>query len=245
MNKLIGLGLMLFALCVTPVAADEDVYDGPTAIRPLTVTPQPQHSARPNTVCDFEHQCYPEKGGPRVQAPVAPPVVAAAPAAPRPKVPDEPIVATWRDCIGRALQSYEQSHNVHALQATTGSCQMLLEEQGGADYAGAEPSTPLAAPQANGRRNIGCGWWPIGSDADRDCATGRPTGRPTASFTAAFCSRRLNVRSGRPRRKDASMVYIGTNPLSGSGLRAPKQEPRGGPDSARSLSYDNERRPDG
>ena len=39
------------------------------------------------------------------------------------------------------------------------------------DYAGAEPPTPLALPQANGRRrNIGCGWWPIGSDADRDCA---------------------------------------------------------------------------
>jgi hypothetical protein len=47
-----------------------------------------------------------------------------------------------------------------------------LEERGGEDYAGAEPPTPLAAPQANGRRNIGCGWWPIGSDADRDCAAG-------------------------------------------------------------------------
>ena len=29
------------------------------------------------------------------------------------------------------------------------------------------------APQANGRRNIGCGWWPIGSDADRDLAVRR------------------------------------------------------------------------
>ena len=64
MIRLIGLWLVGCALCVTPVAADEDVYDGPTAIRPLTVTPQPQHSAPPNTVCDFEHQCYPEKGGP-------------------------------------------------------------------------------------------------------------------------------------------------------------------------------------
>ena len=90
MIRLIGLWLVGCALCVTPVAADEDVYDGPTAIRPLTVTPQPQHSARPNTVCDFEHQCYPEKGGPRVQAPMAPPVVAAAPAAPRPKSPMNP-----------------------------------------------------------------------------------------------------------------------------------------------------------
>ena len=125
--------------CVTPVAADEDVYDGPTAIKPLTVTPQPRHSAppnTPNTVCDFEHLCYPEEGEPAVPAPLAPPVLAAKPAAPRLQVPDEPIVATWRDCMGRALQNYEQSHDLHALQVATGSCQVRLEEQGGEDYAG-------------------------------------------------------------------------------------------------------------
>jgi hypothetical protein len=32
-------------MCVTPGAADEDVYDGPTAIKPLTVTPRPEPSA--------------------------------------------------------------------------------------------------------------------------------------------------------------------------------------------------------
>jgi len=171
MIRLIGLWLVGYALCVTPVAADEDVYDGPTAIKPLTVTPQPQHSAPPNSVCDFEHQCYPEKGGPTAPAPVAPPAIVVKPIAPRPQVPDEPIVATWRDCMGRALQNYEQSHDLHALQVATGSCQVRLEEQGGEDYARAEPSVPLAAPsQMGGRRNIGCGWWPIGSDADRDCA---------------------------------------------------------------------------
>jgi hypothetical protein len=147
MVRLIGLGLVACALCVTRVAADEDVYDGPTAIRPLTVTPQPQRSAQPNTVCDFEHQCYPKKGGPRVQAPGAPPVVAATPPAPRLEVPDEPIVATWRSRIGRALQNYEQSHDVHALQAATASCQARLEEQGGEDYAGEEPSTRRRRPR--------------------------------------------------------------------------------------------------
>jgi hypothetical protein len=30
----------------------------------------------------------------------------------------------------------------------------------------------LASPSQNGRRNLGCGLWPIGSDADRDCAAG-------------------------------------------------------------------------
>jgi hypothetical protein len=70
MIRLIGLWLMGCAMCVTSGAADEDVYDGPTAIKPLTVTPRPEHSAPANTVCDFEHQCYPEKGGPTAPAPV-------------------------------------------------------------------------------------------------------------------------------------------------------------------------------
>src|ERR1700733_13115314 len=171
MIRLIGLWLVGCAMCVTPGAADEDVYDGPTAIKPLTVTPRPEHSAPANTVCDFEHECYPEKGGPTAPAPVAPPAIVVKPIAPRAPVPVAPVVVTWRDCIGRALQNYEQSHDIHALQAATGSCQARLEEQGGDDYAGAEPSVPLAAPsQMGGRRNIGCGLWPIGSDADRDCA---------------------------------------------------------------------------
>jgi hypothetical protein len=173
MIRLTGLWLLGCALSVTPVAADEDVYDGPMAIiKPLTVTPQPQRSAPPNTICDFEHQCYPDKNGPAAPAPSAPPAVAAKPVAPPSQAPDDPIVATWRDCMGRALQTYEQSHNLHALQLATGSCQVQLEEKGGADYAGAEPQVPLPAPsRTDGRRNIGCGWWPIGSDADRDCAT--------------------------------------------------------------------------
>ena len=62
MIRLIGLWLVGCAMCVTPGAADEDVYDGPTAIKPLTVTPRPEPSAPANTVCDFEHQCYPVKG---------------------------------------------------------------------------------------------------------------------------------------------------------------------------------------
>ena len=66
MIRLIGPWLVGCALCATPVAADEDIYEGPTAIKPLTVTPQPQRSASPKAVCDFEHQCYPEKGGPMV-----------------------------------------------------------------------------------------------------------------------------------------------------------------------------------
>jgi len=146
MIRLMGLWLVVCALSVTPVAADEDVYDGPTAIKPLTVTPKPQQSAPPNALCDFEHHCYPEKGGPVVKAPVAPPVVATKPAAPRSTVPDDPLVAAWRDCIGQALQNYEQSHNLHALQVATGSCQVRLEAQGDENFARVEHLMPLTAP---------------------------------------------------------------------------------------------------
>ena len=105
----------------------------------------------------------------------APPLVAAKRAAPPPQVPDEPIVATWRDCVDRTLQNYQQSHYLHAaLRMAMGSCkvQVRLEQRGREDYASVEAPTTLAVPEVNGRRNIGCGWWPIGSDADRDCATG-------------------------------------------------------------------------
>ncbi len=179
MIKLIGLWLVGCALCVAPVAADEDVYDGPTAIKPLAMTPKPQESAPSNTDCDFEHQCYPEKGGPVVKAPVAPPVAAAEPAAPRsPKAqntrPDDPIVVPWQNCISQALQTYEKSHNLHGFRLATGSCQVRLEAaEGEENFVGVEPPMLLAAPtRQGGRRNIGCGWWPIGSDADRDCAAG-------------------------------------------------------------------------
>jgi hypothetical protein len=90
MLRLVGLWLVGCALCVTPVAADEEMYDGPTAVKPLTVTPQPQHSVPPNTVCDFEHQCYPEKGGSAAPAPVAPPAIVVKPIAPVPKSPMNP-----------------------------------------------------------------------------------------------------------------------------------------------------------
>jgi hypothetical protein len=206
MTKLIYVWLTGCALCVTPVAADEDVYDGPTAIRPLTVTPKPEHSSPPNRICDLEQQCYPGKAGPRVSAPVAPPAVAAkraappvvaakraappvaaarraapAPAAakrasPPPRAPGEPSVAMWRACVERALQNYEQSHYLDAaLRMAMGSCQVQvrLGQRGREDHASLEPPTPLATRYVDARRNIGCGWWPIGSDADRDCAMGR------------------------------------------------------------------------
>ena len=172
-----GLWLVVCAFSVTPVAADEDVHDGPTAIKPLTVTPQPQHTAPPNTVCDFQHQCYPARGGSMIPAPADPSDVVVRPVAPQSppatSTADEPVVAAWRSCMGQALQNYEQSRSLHDLQEATSDCQMRLEEQGDQNLAGIDLPVPAAVPpHMSGRRNIGCGWWPIGSDADRDCAAG-------------------------------------------------------------------------
>ena len=168
MAKLIYVWLTGCVLCVTPVAADEDVYDGPTAIGPLTVTPKPQHFPPPNPVCDFDHQCYPEKAGPKVPAPVAPPVVAAKRAAPPPQVPDE----SHRRDVARLHGSGPTELRAVALPPRRPSDG--YGKLSGAGAVGAAGSRGLRqCRRGRRRRNIGCGWWPIGSDADRDCATGR------------------------------------------------------------------------
>ena len=172
MIRLIGLWLVGCAMCVTPVAADEDVYDGPTAIKPLTVTPQPQHSAPPNTVCDFEHQCYPEKGGSTAAAPVAPPAMVVRPIAPRPQVPMNPSSR-------RGETAWTGPYRTTSSRTTSTPCRWPRGAVRCGWRSGVARTTPgqnlrprWRPPQANGRRNIGCGWWPIGSDADRDCAAG-------------------------------------------------------------------------
>ena len=65
MTKLIYVGLAGCALCVTPVAAGEGVYDGPTAIRPLTVTRSALLTAQPGL--RFRAPVLPGEG--RIQGP--------------------------------------------------------------------------------------------------------------------------------------------------------------------------------
>ena len=167
------------------------MHDGPTAIKPLTVKPQPQHSVQPNTVCDFEHQCYPEKGGSAASAPAAPPAIVVRPIAPRPQVPDEPVVATWRDCMDGALQTYEQSHNLHALQMATGSCQVRLEEQDGEDYGVADGEDYGAAEPRSRCRQLR-GWL--------DGATSVAAGGPSAAMLTATVRRGVAASDDRKRK---------------------------------------------
>ena len=71
--------------------------------------------------------------------------------------------------MGRGLQAYEQSHDLHALQVATASCQVRLEEQGGEDYAGENPR-----PRCRCLR----GWV---DDATLDLAGGPSAAIPTAT----------------------------------------------------------------
>ena len=76
MTKLALLWLAGCALCVTPVAAAEDVYDGPRTIRPLTVTPKAPHSqADPAAISSIS--ATRRRGGPNVSTAVAPQIPAA------------------------------------------------------------------------------------------------------------------------------------------------------------------------
>ena len=187
MTKLIHVWLTGCALCVTPVAADEGVYDGPTAIRPLTVTPKPPRSPRPTRSAISSISATRRRADPGSQLLWLP--QSWPPSAPLPQSwpQSAPLRQSWPPSARLPHPNYPMNlwsrrgatacHYLPAsLRMAMGSCevQVRLEQQAGEDYASVEPPTPLAAPQVNGRRNIGCGWWPTGSDADRDCAIRGP-----------------------------------------------------------------------
>jgi hypothetical protein len=83
--RLIGLWLVGCALFVTPVAADEDLYDGSTAIKPLTVTAQPRHSAPPNTSATSSISATRRRADPRARLLRLPRPLWSSPSRPVPK----------------------------------------------------------------------------------------------------------------------------------------------------------------
>ena len=191
MSKYLLAGLLLLS---APALAETDINDGPVAIRPLTVIPkgypnhppitiplkvQPTESRKvippAGKVCDFQKQCYSSNSTHPQPLHESNPHVNTAPyiyhyAVPPVKpafIADAPLVSKWKNCMSRALGEYYQTHDQQELQMATNLCQGHL---GQPTY-----NQPEELPQINpdGRRNIGCGWWPVGSDADRDCAVGR------------------------------------------------------------------------
>ena len=121
--------------------------------------------------------------------------------------------------MGQALQNYERSHNLHALQVTTTNCQVRLEEQGGEDYAGAEPPTPLAAHR-------------LTADGTSVAAGGPSAAMPTATV-------RRGVAASDDRQRDATQLRV-PRPRSATGTprrlrrqRPMRRSPVGGFDGGR------------
>ena len=199
MSKYLLVGLLLLGC---PAMADEPINDGPVAIRPLTVGPKgypthppitilpkvqpapvrlvvPYKVASTDKICDFQNQCYPVNPSPKRVEPSHTPVIANnRPIISEPNVvnADSPSVIAWKNCMSQALGRYYQTHDQHELQMSAEICQGGLGR-----ITSNYPTVHLNEPNigngtGNGRRDIGCGWWPIGSDADRDCASGRFNG---------------------------------------------------------------------
>ena len=91
----------------------------------LTVKPQPQHSVQPNTVCDFEHQCYPGEGWTRgLGSRRLPRPLWSSPPRPRPQVPDEPVAAPRGETVWTEPCRPTRSRTTSMpWQMATGSCQ--------------------------------------------------------------------------------------------------------------------------
>ena len=214
MSKYLLVGLLLLSM---PAMAENNVYDGPVAIRPLTVVPKgyPAHppitippKVQPrepnkvmspsNKVCDYQNQCYStDSTTHKNNAPIIANAHHVVPNYPQPIpykshegntyaptvsntppviIADAPSVSSWKNCMSRALGVYYQTHNQQLLHIATDRCQgqlgsMPVYNNPTLDENNSDENLTQTPP--NNRRDIGCGWWPIGSDADRDCASGR------------------------------------------------------------------------
>jgi hypothetical protein len=181
----------MMAGCAIASAHAQNVYDGAQAVEPF---PSQQSQSGPltqnkNMDCDFEHHCYPapHDGGSSASANPAP----SSPQSPLPQsqapdtrnifvhpgsVEDSQILHDYADCMDQAVTSYNQSHDLSQFARMSGGCQMTLEakaERQDTSYPVSGIDQYPLAPASRPRRNIGCGYWPVGSDADRACAAGR------------------------------------------------------------------------
>jgi hypothetical protein len=181
----------MMAGCVITSAYAQNVYDGGQPIEPLPRQqfPSAALSQNKNMDCDFEHHCYPDPENGGSSASVNPAPKSSPPPLPQPQasgmqnsvlhpgsVEDSQILGEYARCMDQSVRLYNQIHDLHQFARMSGGCQMALEAKvdpqdmnypvfGTNQY----PMDPTSRP----RRNIGCGYWPVGSDADRACAAGR------------------------------------------------------------------------
>jgi hypothetical protein len=169
----------------------QNVYDGSQAITPVPSQQLPSAplSQNKNMDCDFEHHCYPDPYSGGSSASVNPAQKSSPPGLPQPQasgaqnsilrpssVEDSQILDEYARCMDQTVRLYNQTHNLNQFAKMSGGCQMALE----AKVNRQDTSYPVFGlnqypmdPTSRPRRNIGCGFWPEGSDADRACAAGR------------------------------------------------------------------------
>ena len=125
-------------------------------------------------VCDYQNQCYSTNSTPHTSNPHTSTQQTTT-------IADSPSVSAWKNCMSRALGVYYQNHNQQELQIAAEQCQSNLGPitkpiENLPQTRPVMPSIPVEnLPQTRpvGRRDIGCGLWPVGSDADLDCESGQ------------------------------------------------------------------------
>ena len=181
----------MMAGCIITSAHAQNVYDGAQAIQPF---PSQQLPNAPlgqdkNMDCDFEHHCYPDPHNGGSSASVNPVPKSSPPPLPQPQasgmqnsilrpgtVTDSQVLGEYARCMDQSVRLYNQAQDLSEFARMSGGCQAALE----AKVNRQDMSYPVSGvnqypmdPTSRPRRNIGCGFWPEGSDADRACAAGR------------------------------------------------------------------------
>jgi hypothetical protein len=181
----------MMAGCAIASAYAQNVYDGPQAITPAPSQQLPRAplSQNKDMDCDFEHHCYPSPHSGGSSASDNPALQSSRPLSPQSQasgsqnsmvypgsVEDSEILGEYARCMDQSVKLYNQAHDLNQFARMSGGCQRALEAKVDRQDMGYPvfgmnqyPVDPTSRP----RRNIGCGLWPVGSDADRACAAGR------------------------------------------------------------------------
>ena len=179
----------MMAGCVITSAYAQDIYVGAQPVEPLPSQQLPPVSQNKNMDCDFEHHCYPDPHNGESSASVNRAPNPSPPPLPQPQasgmqnsvlrpnsVEDSQILGEYARCMDQSVRLYNQIHDLNQFARSSGGCQMALEtkvdRQEMSDPVFGANQYPLE-PTSRPRRNIGCGFWPEGSDADQACAAGR------------------------------------------------------------------------
>jgi hypothetical protein len=180
----------MVAGCAIASAYAQNVYEGAQAIKPLPnqQLPRAPPGQDKNMDCDFEHHCYPDPHSGGSSASVNPAPKPSPPPLHQPQtsgiqnsilrpasVEDGQVLGEYARCMDQSVRAYNQAQDLNQFARMTGNCQMGLEgkvDRQDMNYP-VFGTNQYRMDRFRPRRDIGCGFWPEGSDADRACAAGR------------------------------------------------------------------------